>query len=240
MQGPDREMESMLHSHYVDNLKTVIPATMLPDYMQDTEKSVNEMFVPQTKSLVVTETEPELTKTDIKIRTDITTSDVDLNALSQQVIYAETAKLKPFFEKEFIGATKGVFIESGCAYDFEDVFEKYNKRNKLVAVRLLSDLLCNHYNDDINITTAILHTISHYSYSELEKEFIYIVLTISNKKKKKIKKFALKIFDNWDEVETLKLLKGNAPLHERWLEDYRQSIIEHLEGKRDAILGTSN
>lgn len=230
----------MLHSQYVDNSKTIIPATMHPVFMEDTEKSVYDMLVPQTKNFVVTETEPELIKTDIEKRTDIATSDVDLNALIQQMIYAETAKLKPSFEKEFISATKGVFIESGCTYDFEDVYEKYNKRNKFVAVRLLSDLLCKYYNGDINLVTAILHTISHYSYSELGNEFMYIVLSLCNHNNKKIKKFALKIFDNWDEVETLKLLKGNAPLHERWLEDYRQSIIKHLEGKRDAILGTSN
>lgn len=230
----------MLHSHYVENFQTIISTTMFPDYMEDTEKSVYEMLEPQIKSFVVTETEPELTKTDIKKRTDIATSDVDLNALIQQMIYAETAKLKPSFEKEFIGATKGAFIESGCTYGFEDVYEKYNKRNKFVAVRLLSDLLCKYYNGDINIVTAILHTISHYSYSELGNEFMYIVLSLCNHNNKKIKKFALKIFDNWDEIETLHLLKGNMPLRERWLEDYRQRIIKHLEGKRDAILGTSN
>lgn len=60
------------------------------------------------------------------------------------------------------------------------------------------------------------------------EEFVFQVLSLCNHKNKKIKKFALKIFDNWDDVETLPLLVGTTVLRESWLESYRQSTLIYL------------
>ena len=222
-----------------DCTRTFKPVVQYASYIEDFESSTLDTLMPHRERWTVTEVHLEDTKTDIKL-VETEAYDTDNKDFSQIIINEEVKRKTKYFEKEFVGATKGIFIESGCTYDFEVVFEKYSKKNKLVAIKLLNKLLQKYYADDLNVVTAILHTLSHYSYSELGEEFVFQVLSLCNHKNKKIKKFALKIFDNWDDVETLPLLVGTSVLRESWLESYRQSIIKHLKGKKDALLGTCN
>lgn len=223
----------------LDYTKTYSSILPYDHFIEDFEKTSIETLFPQQKRFTITALHPENNRTDTKmLKCDI--YDTDNNDLSQRIINEEVKTKTLSFEKDFIAATKGIFIESGCAYDFELAFEKYYKKNKFVAIKLLSNLLHKYYSDDLNVVTAILHTVSHYSYSDLGEAFVFQVLSLCNHRNKKIKKFALKIFDNWDNVETLPLLEGTSALRERWLENYRQNIIKHLEGKKDGLLGASN
>ena len=109
-----------------------------------------------------------------------------------------------------------------------------------MAIQMLQYLLRDYYTD-IKKVKAILHIVSHYAYEMLGQDFVYPVLSLVGHQNKGIKKFALKVFDNWDSVETLQLLKGIESPKERWLSEYKEKIVKRLERKKtDAIFFTSN
>ena len=152
----------------------------------------------------------------------------DINTLLRQALTEYVREIFPEFEKTFVAAAKNTFIESGGVYEFEEIFENYRRTNAMAAPPMLSQLLREHYGE-IPIVKAVLHTISHYSYSELGREFVFHLDSLCYHKDRGIKKFALKVFDNWNAVETLKILKNKEPIKENWLETYRKKIINNLE-----------
>jgi hypothetical protein len=94
---------------------------------------------------------------------------------------------------------------------------------------MLEKLLAENYTND-RLVKAYLHIISHYSYSEVGERMRISVISLLNHQNKGIRKFAIKVFDNWNSIETLELLKGSQEMKESWLNKYRQAIIDRLEG----------
>ena len=152
----------------------------------------------------------------------------DINTLSQRYIREYINSSFPQFENDFVSSARENTIESGHIYEFEDIFEAHRKKGSIAAAKMLSRLLQKYYGD-AHIVKAILHTVSHYSYSELGEDFVFEAASLCHHENKGIKKFALKVFDNWDAIETLDMLKHTEPIREKWLEEYRQEIIKHLE-----------
>ena len=136
--------------------------------------------------------------------------------------------LFPQFEKDFVSSARADTVESGYVYEFEHIFESYLEKGAVFASKMLFKLLKKHYRD-VHIVKAILHAISHYSYRELGDAFVMEILSLCHHENKGVKKFALKVFDNWEAIETLEALKHIAPIEETWIENYRQEIIRHLE-----------
>lgn len=146
----------------------------------------------------------------------------------------------PKFEAVLVSAITEDSIESGVHYLFEDKFDEFYKDNSYMAIQLLQYFLRDYYTD-IKKVKAVLHIVSHYTYEQMGQDFVYPILSLINHTNKGIKKFALKVFDNWDSIETLSLLKGTDPPKERWLCEYKERIINRLERKKtDAIFFTSN
>lgn len=146
----------------------------------------------------------------------------------------------PEFKSSLVSEIREDIIESGVHYVFEDKFDEYYRDNSYMATQLLQFFLRDYYTD-IKKVKAVLHIVSHYTYEQMGQDFVYPVLSLVNHENKAIKKFALKVFDNWDSVETIKLLKGTDMPKERWLCGYKEKIITRLERKlTDAIFFTSN
>lgn len=146
----------------------------------------------------------------------------------------------PQFKSTLARAINEDTIESGVHYYFEEKFGEYFKEYPYMAIKLLEYFLRDYYTDTKKVK-AILHIVSHYTYEELGEDFAYPIISLVNHCNKGIKKFALKVFDNWDSVETLQLLKGTQNPNERWLREYKERIIERLERKNtDAIFFTSD
>lgn len=146
----------------------------------------------------------------------------------------------PEFKTTLVSAIREETIESGVHYLFEETFDEYFKDNSYMATKLLEYFLRDFYADTKKVK-AILHMVSHYSYEEMGEDFVYPILSLIGHCNKGIKKFALKVFDNWDSVETLQLLKGTGNPKERWLSEYKEKITTRLERKQtDAIFFTSN
>lgn len=146
----------------------------------------------------------------------------------------------PEFKSVLVSAIKEDAIESGVHYFFEDKFDEYYRDNSYMATQLLQFFLRDYYTD-IRKVKAVLHIVSHYTYEQIGQDFVYPLLSLVNHENKGIKKFALKVFDNWDSAETLLLLKGTESPKERWLCEYKEKIMNRLERKKtDAIFFTSN
>lgn len=139
------------------------------------------------------------------------------------------------FKNDFIINVSEAPVESGVHYEFENIFDKYFIENPYMASKLLERLLREYY-ENIKIVKAILHIVSHYDYSEIGEYFIFPVSSLCHHINKGVRKFALKVFDNWDSVDTLSVLRGTQVMREKWLNDYRTKIIQRLERKQsDAI-----
>lgn len=146
----------------------------------------------------------------------------------------------PQFKQDMLIYIRDTTIESGVHYLFEDKFKEFFVINPYLATQMLQRFLRDFF-DNAKIVKAVLHIVSHYTYEELGEEFQYPILSLIGHKDKGIKKFALKVFDNWDTVETLPLLRGTDELRERWLNEYKGKIIKRLEGKQtNAIFFTSD
>ena len=146
----------------------------------------------------------------------------------------------PEFKKTLVSAIREEPIESGVHYLFEDKFNDYFEDNPYMAIQLLQVFLRDYYTDTKKVK-AVLHIVSHYTYEQLGEDFVYPILSLINHTNKGIKKFALKVFDNWDSIETLSLLKGTEMPKERWLCEYKEKIVIRLERKNtNAIFFTSN
>ena len=140
------------------------------------------------------------------------------------------ATVYPQFKEDILRSICEDMVESGVHYIFEDSFQKYFERNQYMAIQLLQRLLRDYYNN-VRITKAVLHIVSHYSYEQIGEDFVFPILSLLNHENKAIRKFALKTFDNWDSISTLSVLKGTMPMKEKWLEEYRKNIIYRLERK---------
>lgn len=149
-------------------------------------------------------------------------------------------ELYPRFKLDMLYAVRESMIESGVHYGFEDKFNEYFLLNQHMAAQLLQRLLRENY-ANVRIEKAVLHIVSHYTYDEIGDDFVFPISSLMNHVNKGIRKFALKVFDNWDAVETLSVLKGTALMQEKWLNDYKNRIIERLERKAtNAIFFASN
>ena len=148
-------------------------------------------------------------------------------------------KLYPQFKKAILNSIHESMVESGVHYDFEDVFCDYFIKNHHMASQLLLRLLREQYSN-LRIVKAILHIVSHYTYEEIGEDFVFSLTALLNHTNKAIRKFALKVFDNWDAEETLDILQ-NTMMKETWLNNYKDRIVERLERKSNhAVLFTCN
>ncbi len=139
-------------------------------------------------------------------------------------------KIYPEFKSDILYSIHESMIESGVHYHFEDVFYKYFEKNHHMAAQLLQRLLRENYTNT-RVIKVILHIVSHYTYKEIGDDFVFPFASLLEHRDKAIRKFALKVFDNWDSVETLSILQGGLPMREKWLNDYKNRIIERLERK---------
>ena len=145
------------------------------------------------------------------------------------------------FKRKMLQGIKSSLVESGIICDYEILYDSYvDQYGKAVSALLLGRMLKEFF-DNTQIVKGLLHLISHRSYDELGEMMSFQVITAVDHVDKRIKKFALKVIDNWDSVEMLPLLKGTGPIREHWLNDYKERIILRLEDKKEnALLRASN
>lgn len=131
--------------------------------------------------------------------------------------------------KHFIYINENIL--AGNYYNYEEYFRKlYDEDSKKSILWIRSLLKSNYYSND-RIVIAILHLFSHFEYEEIGDEVWSMISSLFSHKNKKIQKYALKTFDNWNENSTVGILKGTQ-INIKWLDEYRLNIIERLERLR--------
>ena len=167
----------------------------------------------------------------------VNTSDVfrdksysDSMSYNSDIFKSVMLEIYPIFKNRIISSLYEDMIESGVHYRFEDIFYAYFLKNRYMAIQLLLRLLRERYSE-VNCVKAILQIISHYSYDEVGDDFVFPLTALLCHENKAIRKFALKVFDNWSSINTLNVLKGTMKMREKWLDDYKNRIIERIERK---------
>ena len=164
-----------------------------------------------------------------------------LDGLPYDYIFCIIEAHYPSFKNEMLLSIRTSVVESGVVCEYEYLFDEYVDRIGIYASSFLLNMLLKEYFDDIQIVKAILHLISHRTYDEFGDMMSFQVISAVYHNDKRIKKFALKVIDNWDSVEMLPLLKGTSPIKEHWLNNYKNRIVLRLEDKKkNALPSASN
>lgn len=141
----------------------------------------------------------------------------------------------PVFAYKMQNSIMSSIVESGTISDFEPIYNEYvSKFGKQIAAKMLMKMMAEYFENPL-VIKGLLHLISHREYEEFGENIgVYLSILILHKDKR-IKKFALKVVDNWDRVEMLPFLRGTQEIKEYWLEEYRKKIVDRLE-KKNAVL----
>ena len=163
-----------------------------------------------------------------------TTTSVDLNDLKSTNDLDELNKHKieiyDKFKYDILLNIHDVKVMNGMYYNYEEVFDQYCKNDAALSILMLQALMTNYYNDS-NIIIPILHLISHREYDKFGEYLVLNVVAFLLNKDKKIKKITLKVFDNWDSVNTWSVLENIEDIQESWLNLYKNNIILRLKEK---------
>ena len=124
--------------------------------------------------------------------------------------------------------------ESGLTYASEEYFNDWLKENKHQALQSVTSIFYKHYQanhaKEANIVIGILHMLSHLPYESVLPTGQLLALSALNHKDLGICDFALKCFDNWENIDCVAKLKA-VKFHAEWLQEYANSIISHLESR---------
>ena len=137
----------------------------------------------------------------------------------------------PEFEQEILSTIQGITILSGYTFEYEDIYNKWQTRyGKELSKKLLLHFANNNFTDDIAVC-AVLHLLSHKPCEDFIDDFLFFITTCLSHKNKRDKKFALKVIDNWNNKNLVSVLSKLESYQEKWLEMYKETIIQDLEHK---------
>lgn len=120
---------------------------------------------------------------------------------------------------------------------FDEVFENHSN---LIELELL-----NYFNRNSNVTGQWFSNLfkDYISKPKVLINFLKILAKLENDKIPnshlfvasllinndiEIKDFAIRVFESWGDLESLKILENTARISPEWLENYKQSVIKNL------------
>ena len=120
---------------------------------------------------------------------------------------------------------------------FDEVFEthsnlielellNYFNRNSYVTGQWFSNLFKD-YISKPNVLINFLKILAKLESDKIPNSHLFVASLLSNKDIE-IKDFAIRVFESWGDLESLKILEHTARISPEWLEDYKQSVIEDL------------
>ena len=227
--------EYLKNSYMVDKENSLTSQVYTGDnygdtYVESFSKTTNPVsYVKLSEVQDIIEANNELVKTTQKqYEKTLSATDGGLLAVNRRRIQNEYHK----FATEMTNRLEGVVVISGEYYAFEDYFyDQYYKKDEILSIDLLDHFFKNIYGKDNRLIKAVLHLISHYRYEDLGTRFVWQVnaCLYADKSDKAVRKFALKVFDNWNNNEAIAILQGGEPLREAFLENYRKKIVSRIE-----------
>jgi hypothetical protein len=118
-------------------------------------------------------------------------------------------------------------FESGFSTESEKFVKSLIEQNQQATMTWLNGIF-NRNIDSPKIIVGILHIISHFDYKKVYPNGQTIAMAAAFHKNVEVKDYAVKAFENWDNVDSLPILK-NMDCQEQWLQEYIDELINDLE-----------
>jgi len=96
---------------------------------------------------------------------------------------------------------------------------------------ITKEWLNNIYNDnygDTNLIVGLLRVVSRFSYDRISPQGMTMALAAFPHKNQEVRETAIRVFESWGNLESLKILK-NISVEESWLSEYLQQVISDLK-----------
>ena len=146
------------------------------------------------------------------------------------IINVECKKiLESMFEQEI--------YETGISNVSEKYFLEWYKQNPNEAMNSLAHVFWDNFELDgrkTNILIGVLHLLSHLDYKQVNPLGPLLAISGTNHKNNEVAEYALKCFENWDEVELIPKLEA-MKFHSKWLQEYANEIISELKELKNVI-----
>ncbi len=134
------------------------------------------------------------------------------------------------YKELFFITTQNEFIDEGYISDSQRLYSKIiDEFGTLVGEKLLSKLYLQ-YSNNKKFVISVLYLIGELDYKEIEGFILGITAFALRHEDCEIQDLALQCFEKWDNKEYVETLKG-LKFEVKYLEEYKQSIIDDIEGE---------
>lgn len=127
---------------------------------------------------------------------------------------------------------------------FDEVFEDYSNsielellnyfnRNSYVTGQWFSNLFRD-YIGKPKVLINLLKILGKLENDKIPNGHLCVASLLSNKDVE-VKDFAIRVFESWGDLESLKILENTARISPEWLENYKQSVIKDLRKNSSLI-----
>lgn len=142
------------------------------------------------------------------------------------------------FKKELISKFQNKFI-SFITFEFEEIVENrftsielellnYFNKNPYVTGQWFSKLFIESIINKPKILVNSLKILAKLKPETLPNIHVYIASLLFNEDIE-VKDFAIKVFESWGDLNSLKALENTEEISPKWLEEYKQLVIKDLK-----------
>ncbi|WP_373777443.1 hypothetical protein [Glaesserella sp.] len=192
-------------------------------YSDRLESSLKTFIRSENKTTYVRESFSSDITYDINL---FTSSDVPIEFLSNENFKNE---LISKFQSKFINFMMFEEVVEDYYNSIELELLNYFDRNSYVTGQWFSKLFTDFINKP-RMLVNLLKILAKLKHDTLPNTHICIAALLSNKDME-VKDFAIRVFESWGDSKSLKILENTAEISPKWLEDYKQSVIEDLKEK---------
>jgi len=131
------------------------------------------------------------------------------------------------FKNQLIRSIKNDEFELGEISSSSIIFSDMMRQNENVAKRAINEVFLDCFHDD-NVVYGVLEIISDIEYDVIYPNGQTIALAVSAYSDDRIKEALVRAFENWCNVESLRIL-NTIKFTSSWLESYRLDVIKDIE-----------
>lgn len=152
----------------------------------------------------------------IKNKEDSSNTEGNLNVRNEILINKQSEYLSHVL--------KCTSYESGFESDAEKIVREMRRKDEGQAYLVVNRCFLNNFGNSY-VLMGILHLISHFNYDEVKNTYQSIAIGSITHSDNNVKEMAVQCFENWDDIDTLDILK-NIESGVPWLQSYINQVIE--------------
>jgi len=155
---------------------------------------------------------------------DTTTSDISVeNRINKQCL----DRFRKEFSNNLLKCLKEQDFEYGVDTPADKLVRKMFVENESIAKEWLNELFVENFNDQ-TVIIGLLRVISHFDYQEVAPQGPTMALAALSNANAEVRECGIRAFENWSNLESLKVLK-HTKCDEEWLDDYLKQVIADIE-----------